>query len=56
LRCAINVAVWGNYLEDFDQTITFEMNDPSHCGNIHLMQGSIARMVRVDVTVALESS
>ena len=54
-RPIINVTVWGDNLEDFDEAIAFEVNNCASCSNGDLVQGSIAGIVRIDVPIALES-
>src|SRR3989304_4917356 len=49
-----NAAVWGRNLEDFDQTVTFEMNDQTVNWDQDFTDGTITRLVRINQTVGFE--
>ena len=54
-RPVINVTVWGDDLEDFDESITLEVYQRSLRRNLNLMQRTIPSVVRIDLSVALKS-
>ncbi len=53
-RPVINVTVWGDNLEDFDESIAFEVYHRASGGNGDLMKWAIPRLVWVDVPITLE--
>ena len=53
-RPVINLTVWGDNLEDFDEPIAFEMYHCPSSSNGSFMQWAIACVVEVDLSIALE--